>query len=445
MKKPNIVFILADQWRKQATGFNGDPNVKTPNLDNLAKESINLTNAISQCPVCTPYRASFLTGQYPLTTGLFTNDVPINPKTVGLGDAFKSGGYETAYIGKWHVDGHGRKDFIPKERRKGFDYWKVLESTHQYNNSPYYDGDCEEMKYWEGYDAIAQTADACNYIKNYDKENPFIMVLSYGPPHDQNVVPPEKDDWYFGAPEKYREMYDADKLEVRPNLDKKELDARKKIEGYYAHCSALDDCIGDVLNTIKDKGIEEDTIFVFTSDHGDMLGSHGKGQKRFPWEESICVPFLLRYPQNFGNNGIKSETLIGAADIMPTLLGLADVAIPESVEGNNLANKISNKITDDNDAILIASYASGGYYASAGGRDYRGVRTKQYTYTRDLNGPWLLFDNKKDPYQMNNLINSAEYADVQNNLESLLLNKLKEQNDDFLTTDEVMKKYGYAK
>ena len=92
IKKPNIVFILADQWRKQATGFNGDPNVKTPNLDNLAKESINLVNAISGCPVCTPYRASFLTGQYPLTHGLFTNDVPLNPETPGLGDAFKSGG-----------------------------------------------------------------------------------------------------------------------------------------------------------------------------------------------------------------------------------------------------------------------------------------------------------------------------------------------------------------
>ena len=131
-RSPNIVYVFADQWRAQATGYAGDPNLKglTPNLDRLAAEGVNFTHAVSTCPVCTPYRASMLTGQYPLTNGLFLNDLSLNPDAVSIGKVLKGVGYNTAYVGKWHVDGKGRGSYIPKERRQGFDYWKVLECTH---------------------------------------------------------------------------------------------------------------------------------------------------------------------------------------------------------------------------------------------------------------------------------------------------------------------------
>ncbi len=134
-RKPNIVFIFADQWRAQATGYSGDPNAQTPYLDKLAKESINFINAVSGCPVCTPYRASLITGQYCLTHGLFYNDKPLDPDATTIGKVYSQAGYETAYIGKWHIDGHGRNSFIPEERRQGFKFWRVCECTHNYNNS----------------------------------------------------------------------------------------------------------------------------------------------------------------------------------------------------------------------------------------------------------------------------------------------------------------------
>src|SRR5665648_132875 len=160
-KSPNVIFVLADEWRGQDLGYNGNSDVKTPNLDRLADESLILFNAISSCPVSCPYRGSLLTGQYPLTTGVFMNDVQINPESQTLPKVFSAAEYKTAYIGKWHLDGHGRNSFIPADRGQGFEYWKVLECTHDYNNSIYWDNENKKNK-WNGYDAYAQTADAIN-------------------------------------------------------------------------------------------------------------------------------------------------------------------------------------------------------------------------------------------------------------------------------------------
>ena len=120
-KRPNIVLVLADQWRAQAAGYAGDPNIKTPNLDSLAGRCVNFTHAVSGCPVCSPYRASLITGRYPLTHGVIVNDVCLNDDAVSLARAFKGAGYDTGYIGKWHLDGHGRRSYIPPERRQGFE------------------------------------------------------------------------------------------------------------------------------------------------------------------------------------------------------------------------------------------------------------------------------------------------------------------------------------
>ena len=176
---PNVLFILADQWRAQAFGFAGDPNVKTPHLDRLAGQSVRFINAIAGLPVCCPTRASLLTGQRPLTTGVFMNDVPLNPQAITLAKVLCGAGYDTAYIGKWHLNGDGRSEFIPQERRQGFDYWKALECTHNYNHSHYY-ADGPEKLSWNGYDAIAQTEDAGEYLRAHARSRkPFFLFRAW--------------------------------------------------------------------------------------------------------------------------------------------------------------------------------------------------------------------------------------------------------------------------
>ena len=144
--RPNVLFVLADEWRSQATGYHGDPNVRAPVLDRLASQSVSFDTAVSGTPVCCPYRASLITGQYPLTNGVFINDVELKPNGVTLGEAFKRAGYHTGYIGKWHLYGspkgtyERRLAYIPPEKRFGFDYWKACECTHDYNKSLYYEG-----------------------------------------------------------------------------------------------------------------------------------------------------------------------------------------------------------------------------------------------------------------------------------------------------------------
>ena len=429
---PNVVFVLADQWRRQAAGYSGDPNALTPNLDKLAARSVNLTNAVSTCPVCSPYRASLLTGQYPLTHGVFLNDVCLSPKGATLAEAYAHAGYDTAYIGKWHLDGHGRASYIPRERRHGFDYWKVLECTHNYNRSFYYAADSKTRLTWSGYDVRAQTDDARAYIRTRASgSKPFILVLSFGPPHNP----------YQTAPKKYRELYNDKKLKLRENVPPSARGrARKDLAGYYAHISALDACVGDLLDTIDKAGISDNTIFVFTSDHGDMLGSRGMSRKQKPWDESIMVPFLLRYP------AAKPRAIdmpISTPDIMPTLLGLSGIKIPKSVEGVDYSGVLSGRDQPSNDAALIMCPSPFGEWFRGKGREFRGIRTRRYTYVRDLKGPWLLYDNQQDPYQLNNLAGKDDSADLQKRLDSLLAGKLQAAGDDFLPGTKYIDKWGY--
>lgn len=443
-KRPNVIFVFADQWRVQDVGYYGNDVVKTPAIDKLSEESVVFANAVSGCPVCCPYRASLLTGQYPLTHGVFYNDKSLNPDANSIAKVYKQAGYETGYIGKWHLNGHeprestavGRKKYIPEERRQGFDFWQVLECTHDYNNSFFYENSSEILE-WQEYDAIAQTKSAIAYINEKSKgEEPFFLMLSWGPPHAP----------YQTAPEKYRQMYSPDDIEIRPNVpDELRENAREEIAGYYAHISALDDCMKELLEAINNAGIEENTIFVFTSDHGDMLRSQGNTKKQQPWEESLHVPFILRYPEKLGNAQKQIEIPINTPDIMPTLLGLSGISIPETVEGTDYSKVLTGEKEAENEAVLIqcpVPFHQWNY--GMGGREYRGVRTKRYTYVRDLNGPWLLYDNLVDTFQMNNLIGFDEYIYIQSDLENQLQKLLEKTNDDFLSGDEYMKKWGYS-
>ncbi len=432
--KPNVVFVFGDQWRAQAAGYAGEPDVKTPHLDALAGESLNLTTAIAGCPVCSPYRASLLTGRYPLTHGVFLNDVCLSRDAVSLADAFGSAGYRTAYIGKWHLDGHGRSNFTPPERRQGFDFWRALECTHNYNHSVYY-ADTPKKRLWDGYDAIAQTREAQRYIREADRDSPFLLLLSWGPPHNP----------YHTAPEEFRRLYRPDDIALHPNVPEAVArKARKDLAGYYAHCSALDACVGDLLATLDEQGLAEDTIFVFTSDHGDMHGSHGVWRKQHPYDEAIRVPFLLRWPAGLGRQGREVTIPVSAPDLMPTLLGLCGLDVPETVEGADFSRVLSGEEETDHDAALIAAYAPFGEWPkSRGGREYRGVRTSRYTYVRTLDGPWLLFDNEDDPHQQRNLANTPAAADLQTELEATLNRLLAQTNDRFEPAEAYIQRWGY--
>ncbi|MBB21802.1 MAG: sulfatase, partial [Roseibacillus sp.] len=264
--RPNVLYLFSDQWRAMDHGYMGNQEVRTPNIDALAEQSVNFTNAISGIPVCCPHRGSLLTGQYPLSHGLFLNDLRLNDKATSIAQAMSAAGYDTGYIGKWHIDGTGRSAYIPPERRQGFDYWKVLECTHNYNKSRFFDKGSKDPQIWKGYDAYAQTQDAVAYIKNHgaapsESRKPFSLFLSWGPPHAP----------YRTGPAKWLDHYDSKELTLRGNVPPQiSKQAQSTYAGYYAHCSALDECVGSLIAALRESGQLENTIIVYTSDHGDM-------------------------------------------------------------------------------------------------------------------------------------------------------------------------------
>jgi arylsulfatase A-like enzyme len=434
--KPNIVYILTDQWRASALGYAGDPNVKTPNLDKFSEQAVNFTNAVSVLPVCTPHRASLLTGRYPTSTGMFLNDLYLPSEELCMAEIFKAEGYNTAYLGKWHLDGHGRENNVAPERRQGFDYWKALECSHNYNKMPYYDNENPEKKFWEGYSPYALATDANQYLTVHAKdEKPFLLFISIATPHFP----------HNSAPQKYKDMYPMESLKLLPNVPVEwEAKTREELQGYYGHCTATDEAIGHVLNKIKELGIHENTIVVFTSDHGEMMGSHGMRpfMKQLAWDESMRVPFLISYPSIGNNKGAVVNAPINTPDILPTLLGLAELEIPQSIEGENLAQLVKSPNPEVDRVALVMNpcpFTSEYKYP-----EYRAIRTKKYTYARTLEGASILFDNATDPYQMNNLIDNPAFSQLQQDLEYKLDSALNKIGDGFQPRDYYLKKWKYV-
>ncbi|MBB3696641.1 sulfatase-like hydrolase/transferase [Flammeovirga yaeyamensis] len=434
-KKPNIVYILTDQWRASATAYGGNTTVKTPTLDQLAKKSINFSNAVSVTPVCTPHRAALFTGRYPTTTGMVVNDVYLPEEELCMAEIFKSEGYSTAYYGKWHLDGHGRLNNVAPERRQGFDYWKGLECSHNYNKMPYYENDDPEIKYWPKYSPFAITEDANKYLAAHaNDDRPFLLVLSIATPHYP----------HGSAPKRFMDMYPQDSLELPKNVYPQwEKRARKEMQGYYAHISATDEAIGNVLKQLENLGLEENTIVVFSSDHGEMLGAHGVKPfvKQLPWDESVRVPFLIKYPSIGDHAGSVIKAPINTPDILPSLLGLSDISIPETIEGEDLSNLMKSPDPNYDRAALVMNACPFG--SNHKDEEYRGILTKQYTYVKTLQGPSQLFDNVSDPLQLNNLIDQKATAQVQERLEGLLQKEMSRIGDEFKPREYYLEKYNY--
>lgn len=432
--RPNVVYILTDQWRGSALGYAGNPDVKTPHLDQFAKEAVNFTNAVSVTPVCTPHRAALLTGRFPTTTGMIVNDIYLPSEELTMAEIYKEAGYSTAYYGKWHLDGHGRLTNVAPERRQGFEYWKALECSHNYNKMAYYENDDSVLNYWDGYSPFAICKDANKYMASHAQdEDPFLLFIALGTPHYP----------HGSAPKKYRDMYPLEQLTIPPNVPEALHEkTRKEMQGYYAHATATDEAIGRVLSQLKELGLWENTIIVFSSDHGEMLGAHGVKPfvKQLAWDESIRVPFLIRYPDIDKNQGTVVNAPITTPDILPSLLGLSGIDVPGVIQGDNLAGLMKSPDPKaDRAALVMAAAPFGANYKDP---EYRGIRTSQYTYVKTLNGPELLFDNVNDPYQMNNLVNRAEYTVLQQKLEAKLMAELAEIGDEFKSREYYMEKWG---
>ncbi len=426
--KPNLLFVFADQLRASSVGYAGEEEVRTPNLDAFAKTGAIYKNAISMLPVCGPFRGSLITGRTPTTTGLVINDIPLRTDEISIAHCFKNAGYDTAYIGKWHLDGPDRRAPVPVgPRRQGFDYWMGANFEHNYDRSYFTDKE-GHVQMWEGWDAEAQTSHTIDYLKARDTANPFCLFLSWGPPHHP----------YRLVPEKYLDMYNPDAIEGRPNCHDV---PREDLWGYYAQTTFLDDQFQRLLDVVDEMGIADDTIVVFSSDHGDMHGSQGLYKKQWPWNEAIKIPFVIRYP-GWVPAGREIEAPINVIDIMPTLLGLAGLPLPNTMEGVDLSVYLTGAQDNPPESVLIMNpcpFSIGdarGYdqYPDYKGErlEYRGVITDRYTYVRTIDRPWLLYDNLKDPYQLENLINDPDCEKIRAYLETLMQKHMAAINDELM-------------
>ena len=430
-RKPNLIFVFGDQHRQCDVGCAGNPQVQTPAMDKLAQEGMFFPNTFTNVPICVPARGCLMTGKYPLNHKAVSNDLPLPLTETGIAEVFREADYATGYIGKWHLGGMPRDKFITPEMRFGFDHWVGWNCHHDYFNAPYHDSDGNQMQI-DGYEPEFQTDKAIEYCREHADE-PFCLYMSWGPPHNP----------YEHVPERYKAMYPPEEIQLRPNaVDTPE--TRKDLSGYYAHITALDENLGRLMTALDEIGIADDTILVYTSDHGDMLGSHGHVRKERPWDESSRIPFMIRWPRRIPA-GVTRDTLLSLVDFMPSMLSLCDLPIPEGVEGIDLSEAMLGGTIDEPQSVLLEVPLHGSEGFNFGIREWRGVRTHRYTYARHYDGTgWLLYDNDNDPYQMNNLIDNEDSQNLRAELEAELQRWLTRVNDPCLSGLEHIRQLGLS-
>ena len=426
---PNLVFVFADQMRGQALGFLGEDPVLTPHLDRFASQGIALPQAASNYPVCSPYRAMFMTGRWPHANKVLSNctskTAPYNCELQQAdrcwSDVLKDKGYSLGYIGKWHLDAP-RKPFVksynnrpefawnewcPPHRRHGFDFWYSYGTFDQHLSPEYWSTNMErhervKVKQWG---PEHETGLALKYLRNESgayrkKGKPFALVVSYNPPHTPyNQVPP-----------RYVERY-GDKawqdLLVRKNVplgrDTRAVrSAKRDIKNYFAMVTGVDEQFGRIVQAIDDAGLGENTLVVFTADHGNCLGSHNIPTKNVHYEESMRVPFLIRWTGRLKPR--RDDLLLSSPDIYPTLLDLMGFAadIPKAVQGVSHAKLLLTGKGPRPTSQLYLWVPPG---QPAFGR--RGVRTHSHTLmiSKSKGKPvgTVLHDNVADPYQLKNI------------------------------------------
>ncbi len=438
MKRPNVIYVVPDEFRQSSMGFLKCDPVITPNIDRFAQEGLVLENAVSSFPVCSPYRGQLFTGLYPYSNGVIGN---CNSTTAACGvylprnrtclpDVFSQAGYDCGYIGKWHLDtpdpadypylepmrGDGRvwDAYTAPEHRHGFNFWHSYGCNDQHFKPHYWHNEAkvEEVQEIREWSPIHEADVAVQYIENAggvmrDKDKPFLLFWAPNPPHmpfDQ--VPQKYKDLYQGessdtlltCPNKLQDPMPAEiPAEFHPKAEENRRTAIENVQNYFAAVSGIDEQFGRILDAVDRAGLKEDTIVIFTSDHGEMMGSHSLMYKALWYDECYKVPFIIRYPGRI-EKGVQ-DFFLNPPDIMPTLLELCGLEdrIPNDLEGHSTASAL---LGGD------ASNSREGYFINCS-VNARGLRTKEYTFAvvrdRHEKEQYVLYDMKQDPYQMCNI------------------------------------------
>jgi len=455
-KPPNLLIVFPDQMRVQAQGFMQADPVLTPVIDRFAQESLVFTHAVSNYPVCSPFRAMLMTGKYPHNNGVLANcntngaefGYELREEEICWSDILDQKGYSLGYIGKWHLDSpyrpyvecyNNREDFAWNEwcspsRRHGFAFWHAYGTYDQHMNPMYWDtAALRDGAQWVDQWGPEHEADqAIRYLRNQDgtlrdPDKPFALIVSMNPPH----MP------YDQFPETYLGGYADKRLEElcnRPNIPPAGTRwgdyYRLHIRNYLAMTTGVDEQFGRILAELKVSGLEDNTVVLFTSDHGNCLGIHDQISKNNHYEESMRIPFMLRWPGQIRPR--QDELLFSSPDIYPSLLELLGFAesIPQDVEGRSFADLILN---DRGDRPTSQPYFWVPYGQPAWGR--RGVRTHRHTLmlnrVPDNPDEVVLHDNQIDPFQLKNIAESS--ADIVSQLlKQELIPWLEKTNDPWL-------------
>ena len=424
-ERPNLLFVFADQLLASCLPLYGENQIETPNLDRLASEGVTLDNCVSTCPVCTPYRAMLITGRHPQTTGHIINSTRTRHTEISIADAFASQGYRTGWIGKWHLHtgvwpAQNVPDWVPEGRdRMGFQHWRAYNMHMVYFNG-FVNGDDWSTEQWEGYETEALNRYAFEFMDE-PGDDPFCLFLSPHQPH--------------GTPFDYAPKHCYERVPEYPTVPENVPEewqerSRKMYRNYLAMVIALDDMIGEILDYLDRTGKADNTLLVFTSDHGTQVGAHGiqPWEKRQPYEESIHVPFIIRLPGTL-DGGIRRDTLTAPIDLYPSLCSLCDVPIPRTVEGHDLSESwLGRSGAFEQQAVLTMNFSKR-YDHYQNGMEWRGIRTKRHAYARWLNGLTELFDLESDPLEMTNLAEDSQHSGLREEMENHLAGLLAKRGD----------------
>jgi arylsulfatase A-like enzyme len=446
-QKPNVIIMLADQLRFQSVGFS-DPRAITPHIDRLADEGMLFRNFVASTPVCSAFRASMLTGKHASSTGVVVNELRVNPNQDTFAHVLKGAGYRTDYIGKWHIWAHkagghhgAENNYVPPgPYRLGFDdFWAAYNFGHNNFNYTYWTDSPEGIHSTE-FKSRHFTNLAIGRIREHAASgDPFAMVIGYSPPHDPWGPDNVPREWYekfqkvdFPLPETWKEAPDP---YMDRNTDKAAWLKRWKprlpdmMRVYYAQTSALDEQVGRLLAVLEETGLDEKTIVIFVSDHGEMFGAQGRVFKMTFYEESVRVPFIIRWPGRVPAGGV-SDACMGTPDIMPTLLGLCGRESPGAVEGMDLSALALGREGPEPEFALLQGM--GHTYLWKDGFEWRALRDKRHTYARYLvDGRELLFDHRNDPLQKTDLAGDPKHAGTLAELRGRMNRKMAAIHDAF--------------
>ncbi len=420
MKPPNILLILSDQHRGQAMSHAGDPNVQTPAMDALAAAGVSFQRAYSNCPVCTPARGTIFSGRHAHAgpvQGFFDVYKPSAPSTATI---LREHGYHTAYFGKWHcgtVHNQVPKEIsddpaypgnlrrTPETMRGGFQDWRGYENRIDYFNPLYYRDNDRLPTLLDGYETDAFTDAVIDYLKNYDRDEPLFLVLSVMPPHDPLIVP---DKWL---------RHDPQALKLRPNFgcraamfaetwpEMDETTLRTMLARYYALVENLDWNIGRLMQAVQSMPRFADTLTIYTSDHGDHVGSHGVDTCKIQhFEESVRVPAIFHWPGHVQAAGGEESALFSLVDLMATTLGLAGLPVPSHNQGTDFSPLLRGEAFSPPADILLEMIGVPRWNLRF--TDWRGLVTDRWKYAFYEDGHEELHDLTTDPYELENLAES---------------------------------------